>query len=125
MPPTILVVDDDYLNREVIEAFLSLENYAVVMAHSGKKALELATTSPPDLILLDIKMPDMNGYEVCRQLKSHTATGHIPIILLTAFKGEKESESARAAGADAILLRTVESMVLLEEVRRLLHQADA
>jgi len=81
---TILIVDDTYQNVSLLEAILSAE-YAIVCASSGREAVNVAKAKPPDLILLDIMMPDMSGYEVCAALKADSATAHIPVIFVTAL----------------------------------------
>src|SRR6185369_2170522 len=89
---TILIVDDIPANIDILSAILK-ENYTVKAATSGQKALVIAESiTPPDLILLDVMMPDMDGYEVCRRLKENPLTRRIPVIFVTA-RGEIEDES--------------------------------
>ncbi len=89
--PTILIVDDEPINIEVLASILESE-YEVVFATNGAQALELAATTRPDLVLLDVVMPGMDGYEVCTQLKSNKATAGIPVIFATAL-GDREAET--------------------------------
>jgi putative two-component system response regulator len=101
-PQTILVVDDAPANLTLLAGLLD-QTYRVKLASSGAKALELAQRSPPDLILLDVMMPGMDGYEVCRQLKQGERTRHIPVIFLTAMhEAEDETRGFEVGGADYI-----------------------
>lgn len=120
---TILIVDDDAMNREVMEAFLSLENYAVQLARNGAEGLASAHTHLPDLIILDVKMPDMDGYSVCIQLKADARTQHIPVIIATGYDGAEDRARGEAAGADFFLPRPFRGTELLEAVREVLSAA--
>lgn len=122
-PPRILVVDDDWLNRELLEGILDGVGYEVLLANSGDKALQLARSRAPDLILLDVRMPGMDGYTVCRQLKAAPATARIPVIIITGLEGEDDVEAARAAGADAVVNRMAPAAELLDRIRHLLPSA--
>jgi CheY-like chemotaxis protein len=93
----ILIVDDQFASRDLLEQFLQAEGYITVTADSGKHALLRVAERAPDLILLDVTMPGMDGFEVARELKSDPATAHIPIVLATAHT----SGSARLVGLDA------------------------
>lgn len=95
---TILVVDDAVTNRQLLTAVLSLDGYQVQVASNGPHALEVIQTHPPDLILLDVMMPDMTGYEVCEQLKNNAVTQHIPIIFISALDKTKDKVNAFSAG---------------------------
>ena len=86
----ILIVDDDTTNLQVIGSFLYNKNYKIILAKSGKDALKSVENNPPYLILLDIMMPGMNGYEVCKKLKADNQTKDIPIIFLTAKTETKD-----------------------------------
>lgn len=118
--PAVLVVDDDALNREVLEAFLTLANYPVRLAHNGASALKQIAQATPDLVILDVKMPDMNGYELCQRIKSNPQTQHIKILLLTAFDGPQERQTGLAAGADAYMTRPFDGEDLIRKVQQLL-----
>lgn len=100
--PTILVVDDAPTNLTLLAGLLD-KTYRVKLASSGPKALELAQRSPPDLVLLDLMMPGMDGYEVCQRLKQDPRTSHIPVIFLTAMQEpEDETRGFEVGGADYI-----------------------
>lgn len=101
-PPTILVVDDAPTNLNLVAGLLN-RDYRVQLAASGQKALTLARRSPPDLILLDVMMPDLDGYEVCRQLKADPRTASVPVIFLTAMQeAADEARGFEVGGADFI-----------------------
>ncbi len=117
---TILVVDDDAMNREVMEAFLIAESYQVLLAHNGTEGLELARRHLPDLILLDVRMPDISGYDVCAELKAQPPTQRIPIMLVTGFDAPEDRKLGVAAGADDFLSRPFNGEQLLQRVARLL-----
>jgi CheY-like chemotaxis protein len=94
----ILVVDDAPVNLKLLATLLRRENYNIRCATGGAMALRSAQDSPPDLILLDITMPDMDGYEVCRRLKAEPETAKIPVIFVSALDASAEQERVRAAG---------------------------
>lgn len=96
---TILVTDDEPANYRILEEYLSECGLDVVTASNGKKALELATSNPPDLILLDVVMPGIDGFETCRRLKAHEATAEIPVIFTTSLSRTAEKVKGFRAGA--------------------------
>ncbi len=120
-PPLIMVVDDDWMNREVLEAYLTDAGYDVILAHSGARALELAQATPPDLVLLDINMPGMSGYEACARLKSDELTRFTPVVMVTALEAEDDKIRAIQSGADDFLTKPFNSLMLLTRVRSLLR----
>ena len=100
MPKKILVVEDDADNRRIVVKVLSMEGYTVIEAIDGTEALAKVRSDPPDLILMDLALPNINGWEATRQLKSDEQLRHIPVIALTAFAMRGDEEQARAAGCD-------------------------
>jgi putative two-component system response regulator len=114
--PTVLVVDDTPTNLHLLSGLLN-PHYRVLVAPSGAKALEIAATGAPDLILLDVMMPLIDGYEVCRRLKGNSATQHVPVIFLTALtQPEDESAGFEVGGADFIH-KPFNSVTVLARVR--------
>jgi signal transduction histidine kinase len=114
----ILVVDDSACSRNLIARTLAAEGYAVRLAANGSEALEMAVQSPPPaLILLDIQMPSVSGYEVCRQLKSHAATQSIPVIFMTASEDEEAHHHAFEVGAADYIHKPVQARVMLSRVK--------
>jgi len=117
---TILVVDDLPQNVRLLEAVLVPRGYTVVAATSGREALERVASDPPDLILLDIVMPEMDGYEVCRTLRADPATSFLPIVMITA-SGEQEKVVAIESGADDFIAKPFDHAELLARVGSLLR----
>ena len=117
----ILAVDDTLDNLLLLEAVFSEENYQIIFAEDGKTAIELALQHLPDLILLDVMMPGMNGYEVTKLIRQNPKTKHIPILLLTAQGKTTEAESSYA-GADGILYKPFDIEGLLQKTRELLQK---
>lgn len=121
MPGRVLIVDDNPLNLKVLEAKLSSEYYDVVTAIDGPSALEIAATVAPDIILLDVMMPGMNGFEVCVRLKADPRTSHIPVIIVTALNEVSDRVKGLEAGADDFLSKPVHDLSLFSRVRSLVR----
>jgi adenylate cyclase len=117
---TILVVDDLPQNVRLLEAVLAPRGYAVAEAMSGRAALERVASDPIDLVLLDIVMPEMDGYEVCRALRADPATRFLPVVMITA-SGEQEKVAAIEAGADDFIAKPFDQAELLARVGSLLR----
>jgi two-component system cell cycle response regulator len=117
----ILVVDDVAANIRLLSARLAAEFYEVASAGSGPEALALAAEWLPDVVLLDVMMPGMDGYEVCRELKRNPRTAHIPIIMVTALTDQEERVRGLEAGADDFLSKPVDDATLFARLRALLR----
>ncbi len=117
----ILVVDDSVQNVELLEAYLTSAGYKVFSAYNGQEALEKVPQVNPDLIMLDIMMPVLGGYEVCKKLKSDEVTRFIPIVMITALRGVEEKIKGLEAGADDFLSKPFNGYELLARVRSLLR----
>ncbi|MDQ1153784.1 PleD family two-component system response regulator [Brevundimonas sp. SORGH_AS_0993] len=119
MSARILVVDDVDVNVRLLEAKLTIEYYDVLTAGDGATALTVAAEQQPDLILLDVMMPGMDGFETCRRLKAHPLTRHIPVVLVTALDGREDRIRGLGAGADDFLTKPIDDVVLFARVRSL------
>jgi len=117
---TILVVDDVAANIRLLAAVLELEGYTVAPAESGPAALERLAAGDIDLVLLDVQMPGMNGYEVCRRIREDDATAVVPVVMVTAA-GDEQRVNAIEAGADDFIVRPLNQAELLARVRSLLR----
>ncbi|MCJ8322039.1 MAG: response regulator [Colwellia sp.] len=111
----ILIVDDTPLNIEVLLGILK-EKYRVKIAKNGEKALKIINTSPPDLVLLDVMMPEMDGYQVCQTMKNIPATATIPIIFVSAKNEPNEKKKALALGAVDYITKPVTPEEVLNKV---------
>lgn len=117
--PLVLVVDDDPLQRAFLERTLAASGFRVLTAGDGQAAIDAAAALRPDVIVLDVMMPRMNGYQACRALRRAPATASVPIILLTSKSEPTDQLWAREVGADAFLNKPVELEELVVTLRRL------
>ncbi|MAB13679.1 PleD family two-component system response regulator [Parvibaculum sp.] len=121
MTARILIVDDIPANLKLLDAKLTGEYFEVFAASSGPEALEAVKECQPDIILLDVMMPGMDGFEVCRRLKSSSETEHIPVIMVTALDQPKDRVQGLEAGADDFLTKPVNDLALFARVRSLVR----
>jgi two-component system, cell cycle response regulator len=119
MTARVLVVDDVPANVRLLEARLSAEYFDVVTAMSGQEALAICERAECDLVLLDVMMPDMDGFEVCRRLKNSAATHHIPVVMVTALDQPSDKVRGLEAGADDFLTKPIPELALTARVRSL------
>lgn len=124
MTNRILAVDDNQVNLKVVSATLAQANYEVFTATSGPEALGRLSEVKPDLILLDINMPDMDGYEVCRRLRANPITAHIPVIMLTAHDTLEEKMKGFEAGADDYLTKPFQPAELQARIKVLIRRSQ-
>ncbi len=117
----VLVVDDTERNVKLLADLLTFKGYAVVTASGGKEALERIAVEQPDLVLLDVMMPDMNGYDVCRKIREAPATATLPVVMVTALDPANERVKGIEAGADDFLSKPINQAELLARVRSLLR----
>jgi two-component system, cell cycle response regulator DivK len=120
---TVLLVEDNPHNRKIFSGMLTHSGFAVMEAEDGNKALAAVQTTLPDVILMDLSIPGIDGWEVTRRLKADARTKVIPIIALTAHAMRGDEERAREAGCDHYLAKPISPKKVVEEVRKILHMA--
>jgi len=123
----VLVVDDNLQNLELLQAYLEDMDCKTLPAHDGIEALEIIADNPPDLILLDVMMPKMSGFEVCRRIKNDPKTTDIPVIMVTALNEFGDIERGIDSGTDDFISKPVNKLELLTRVKTMLklkHLSD-
>jgi DNA-binding response OmpR family regulator len=120
-PIRILIADDTPQAAELLEAFLAAEDYELRVASDGEQTLEQVAAWPPDLILLDVMMPRVSGFEVCKRLRANPATRDIAILMVTALDQPGDIERAVDAGTDDFLSKPIKKAELLHRVKSLLR----
>ena len=119
--PSILVIDDEQSARDTVEALLFADRYALEFAASGREAVARLAGDGVDLVLCDVMMPGTDGFEVCRQIKAHPSWRFVPVILLTALDGQDDMVRGLEAGADELLTKPIDKIVLRAKVRSMLR----
>ena len=119
----ILIVEDDPTSAKLLEELLATDEYHTEVAASGPEALGRARRGPPDLILLDVRMPDMDGFEVCRQLKADARTAAVPVLMVTALDNSRDKEEGLNAGADDYVTKPFGLAELRSRIRAVLRRS--
>ncbi|HYC43617.1 MAG TPA: response regulator [Noviherbaspirillum sp.] len=122
---TILIVDDEERNRKLLEVFMQAEGYRTISVGDGREAVALASRELPDLILLDMMMPGMDGFDVARALKAEPSLRHIPLVIVSSLDDIASRRRVLSAGADEVLNKPVDRWQLSQHVSRLLKAASA
>jgi CheY-like chemotaxis protein len=118
---TILIVDDDWLNVEVMQAYLESEGYEIDAVPSGEKALAYLQDKQPDLILMDVRMNGLTGIETTAAIKGDETTQHIPVLLVTAHNEKADIEQAIQAGVDDVLFKPLNAPIMKLRIRTLVR----
>ncbi|RME33822.1 MAG: response regulator [Deltaproteobacteria bacterium] len=116
----ILIVEDEESLLKLESILLTSKGYDVRGVSNGNTALEVITEEPPDLVLLDIMLPEMDGFEVCRRIKENEKTRHIPVIMLTAKKSREDMARGEEVGADWYITKPFKSAMVIETIQRFL-----
>src|SRR3972149_2738584 len=124
MPPQILIIDDTPLNVKMLVDLLSAKGYATATAASGQEGLERVEAERPDLVLLDVMMPGMDGYEGCRRIRANPEYGILPVVMVTALDPARERIKGLEAGADDFLTKHVNMAEVDGRARSLLRIKD-
>ena len=124
MKKRILLVDDEVEMVELVKQRLEIAGYKVFVAYDGTEALEKAKAENPDLIILDIMLPQLDGYHVCRNLKKHTYSSKIPIVMFSALASEKNIEHAKKLKADAYITKPFDAQELLETIKGFIGEGE-
>ena len=125
MAKVILIVEDEPTNRKLVGDLLKRIGYITIEATDGKQGVELARAKKPDLILMDIQMPVMNGLEATRILKADATTKNIPVLALTSYAMEGDKERILKAGCDGYLTKPIDIQEFVKEVTNLIGRAEA
>jgi putative two-component system response regulator len=118
--PSVLIIDDDILNRELLQTVFERSGFQVLIAANGRTALDVAAAAQPDVIVCDVRLGTMSGYEVCAALKADPATSAIPVIFQTAYEDEAQRQEGIRAGAADFVPKMLGWQVLLERVKALI-----
>ena len=121
MAKKILITEDSPTVLEILKSVLAEEGYEVIAASDGQQALNLAKTEKPDLMVLDLMLPKIDGYKVCRMLKFDEKYKDIPIIMLTARTKESDENLGKEVGADAYIRKPFQPEVIIDQIRKLLN----
>ena len=120
----ILVVDDEQMTTDLAKTFLEKHGFEVVIASDGEEALELAQEQVPDLILLDVMLPTIDGFEVCKKLKDNATFKNTPILMFTAKGLSSDVEKGEAAGADEYIVKPFSGKALVATIRKHLGMSE-
>ncbi len=123
--PVVLIVDDEPDVVTMWQRSLLMEGFDVLCAYDGISAVDMAEVDKPDLVLLDIMMPMMSGYDVCRQIKANPITEHIPVLCVTSAQSAEVRENAKAAGAQGLLIKPFATRELVAQINRFLPSAQS
>ncbi|MEP7285761.1 MAG: response regulator [Chloroflexota bacterium] len=121
MATKLLIVDDEPYTVDMLETFLQINGFETVGAFNGEDGLVMIQVEQPEIVILDLMLPDIEGYVVCERIRSHPQSASLPVLILSARNESASKERAMAAGADAYMVKPVQFQLLLTELRRLLE----
>jgi CheY-like chemotaxis protein len=121
-PATILIVDDEERNRKLLDVLMKADGYRTINADNGREAIALASEARPDMILLDMMMPGMDGFEVARVLKTNPVTRAIPLIAVSSLDDVASRQRMLSAGANEVLVKPIDRWSLSQLISKLLKQ---
>jgi DNA-binding response OmpR family regulator len=124
MDKKILLIEDDAVSRRLMELVLTKEGYRVTTANNGLEGLRQVKLVSPDLLVLDVMLPGLDGFEICYRLRSDPVTATLPIMVLSAKSQESDKNAALQVGANVFLPKPVDRMVLLDQINKLLNLAN-
>ncbi len=122
-PKKVLVIDDERALAELLQVNLELEGFVVSKAYSGIEGLNKLPTEKPDIIMLDVRMPGLDGFEICRRLKADPATKDIPVIMLSAFAQQTDIQKGMDAGATDYVKKPFDVVKVVDLIKKILHVA--
>ena len=120
---TILIVEDSEFNQRLLEAVLTPHGYRLLLAQDGESGVALAEAEQPDIILMDILLPGIDGYEATQQLRANPKTNHIVIVALTASSEPEEQGQALASGCDGYIVKPIDTRAFPQQIRQILSDA--
>ena len=123
--PTILLVEDNEFNRDMLSRRLQRKGFNVIIAEDGERGIRMASESRPDLILMDMDLPVLDGWEATRRLKADPAVSHIPVLALTAHAMKSDHDRAMASGCDDFATKPIDFATLLDKINRALSAGSA
>ncbi len=119
--PTILVIDDDWMNRELLEAYLKTAGYCALLANSGERGLELAFEEVPALVMLDVRLSGIDGFEVLRRLKADARTQAVPVLMISGLQSDEDVQAAHDEGAVGFVSKPYDITELLAQIAELVN----
>ena len=123
MPAKVLIIDDEESNRRLLEILVQAEGYTALVAADGESGIALTITEQPDVILLDLMMPGLDGFEVVRRLKNNPQTASLPVVVVTALYDAVARQRIASCGADGILVKPIDRAELSKRLSGLLRKA--
>jgi CheY-like chemotaxis protein len=122
---TVLIVDDEERNRKLLEVFTKADGYQTIAVDSGEQGLAMAIARQPDVVLLDLMMPEMDGFEVARSLKSHPATRNIPVVIVSSLDDAASRSRMAAAGAEQLIVKPIDRWELSRSLAALVKGSNS